>query len=99
MSCPSSTARTSLVSLLLSIPEQQHGLTHCFFDLLVHAGQVPLDLSDDDACDFFVSNCHKWLFSAKGSAGRFLPSSSPSFPSHGLLIRLFPSSILSHVDP
>ena len=26
-----------------------------------NTGQVPLDLSDDDCCDFLITNCHKWL--------------------------------------
>jgi selenocysteine lyase/cysteine desulfurase len=35
-------------------------------------GQIPLDLKEIDP-DYFVTNCHKWLYTFRGSAILYVP--------------------------
>ncbi|KAF9419560.1 hypothetical protein BGZ94_009371 [Podila epigama] len=70
--------RLAVVDWISSVPSTLHPVKQLTdmlksYGILVfvdgaHAiGQVPVDLSFLDA-DFFISNCHKWLFSVRGSA-------------------------------
>ncbi|CAE6528091.1 unnamed protein product [Rhizoctonia solani] len=49
-------------------------------------GQIPLDLSRSNP-DFFVSNCHKWLYSKRGSAVLYVAKRN-----QGIIRSAFPAS-------
>lgn len=63
------TSPTAIVMPYRQLAEWCHKKNILTFLDGAHAiGQVPLNLSETDAYDFFTTNCHKWMYCPKGSA-------------------------------
>nr|AOR51838.1 PLP-dependent aminotransferase [Phaffia rhodozyma] len=60
----------------------------CIVDGAHLIGQQPIDLSDPETCDFFISNCHKWMYTKRALAVLWVPERN-----HRLIQSSFPTSI------
>ncbi|CAG8534621.1 5819_t:CDS:2 [Paraglomus occultum] len=58
---PDSRIKAAVIDAISSTPDGTHAI-----------GQIPLDMKDMDP-DYFVTDCHKWLYASRGTAMLYLP--------------------------